>query len=1065
MCERSSGKFGSVMKLRSFGYRRNLAWDSAASVPATADYRVHASPSYFVLEPRVAFDAALAATAGQTLTAAVASHGGVEESSSADVSSPHFEATQLFAALAALPQLADHLDTGTRIPDTASISSALNALSLKTLPPPIDYRPLEIAATGLPSTGGGTNIGAWGIWSNVGTIGSIAIDIRATVVTADTAARVDFGTSGDDLLLSCYDGSLTVKWELFQAGTSQTVAVVSSPHISITDIDGIGSQSNLPGTPELEAVSPNLHHLTSYTVDNPTNLQTSFAGISLMVQGTTAQNSEPTSLVAFDWSNVSSWQITYTALSPYPNNRNFIHDGNSGFTFADPQKSYLLNLDLDATDATASGFSHRSTFIENGIAVPVAGPGTLIAQNSILGTDLDRADVVLKNADISDELLVGDSTALAGTVNGLAYSITRESGQIKIILIGHESLTAYEQALRQITFRNTSDNPSGADRRVEISVTNAAFETTSNIAVSTIEVVTVNDAPTPTADTAAVSEDNKIVVSAASGLLANGTDAESDALTVTEFSIDGVSGTFTAEGTTSVHGSGSLTVHTDGSYAFDPGTAYNGLKSGETATETVWYKISDGNGGTATAQLIITIRGVNDTPVTIDPANPGTPSNPVPASNSGHVLPVQNAKDSQHITPLNAGLAIVDPDGDRLIYTAIGLPKGLTINAATGVITGTLDHSASVAGTYHVQITATDPSGAKTTYALQWKVTNPPPIATDGTVSVTSGHTITIPVVQNDSDPDGDPVYIVTASAEAGKIEIGHSGQLKYTARLSFIGKDIVTYQISDGEGGFATGRFVVDVTPDDVAPQGEDSGFRPEIRSSSESQGSPEFNHLSGAVLSAAGGHRGLDAVSRALNSRHYILNAVNGIFANDATGTLRGDADIVSETVDAVSYSHSGNSAGQFNAGPLKGFVLRTAYADANVEMIVETLIGKQSLYLNLTGINHGASDAAVEWTLMLADGRPLPDWIKRDNGRTFIAEVPPGANQVSLKIFATFPDGSAVERYITIDLRTGEIMPIKPPRAGRFVPPVFKDMLIKHTGLTTGEQRRLADFPGLG
>ena len=58
-----------------------------------------------------------------------------------------------------------------------------------------------------------------------------------------------------------------------------------------------------------------------------------------------------------------------------------------------------------------------------------------------------------------------------------------------------------------------------------------------------------------------------------------------------------------------------MTLRADGSYSFEPGTAYNGLDVGETATETIEYTVSDGNGGFDTALLVISITGANDTPV------------------------------------------------------------------------------------------------------------------------------------------------------------------------------------------------------------------------------------------------------------------------------------------------------------------------------------------------------------------------------------------------------------------------------------------------------------------
>ena len=50
-------------------------------------------------------------------------------------------------------------------------------------------------------------------------------------------------------------------------------------------------------------------------------------------------------------------------------------------------------------------------------------------------------------------------------------------------------------------------------------------------------------------------------------------------------------------------------------------------------------------------------------------------------------------------------LAATDPDGDVLTYSATGLPPALTINSATGLISGTLS---STGGTYSVTATASD---------------------------------------------------------------------------------------------------------------------------------------------------------------------------------------------------------------------------------------------------------------------------------------------------------------------------------------------------------------------
>jgi VCBS repeat-containing protein len=71
------------------------------------------------------------------------------------------------------------------------------------------------------------------------------------------------------------------------------------------------------------------------------------------------------------------------------------------------------------------------------------------------------------------------------------------------------------------------------------------------------------------------------------------------------------------EGPTQVTGStgGTFTVNPDGSYEFTPGDDFNSLAEGETKTTKITYTISDGEGGTDTETLTVTVVGQNDSPV------------------------------------------------------------------------------------------------------------------------------------------------------------------------------------------------------------------------------------------------------------------------------------------------------------------------------------------------------------------------------------------------------------------------------------------------------------------
>ena len=84
-------------------------------------------------------------------------------------------------------------------------------------------------------------------------------------------------------------------------------------------------------------------------------------------------------------------------------------------------------------------------------------------------------------------------------------------------------------------------------------------------------------------------------------VLSNDTDGDVDALTVTGFTVAGVTGTHAAGATVSLVGVGSLTLGADGGYSFVPVANYNGN------VPVVTYTVSDGV-DTATATSSLTVR-------------------------------------------------------------------------------------------------------------------------------------------------------------------------------------------------------------------------------------------------------------------------------------------------------------------------------------------------------------------------------------------------------------------------------------------------------------------------
>ena len=136
---------------------------------------------------------------------------------------------------------------------------------------------------------------------------------------------------------------------------------------------------------------------------------------------------------------------------------------------------------VTTVDLAANGWS--ATYTENGAAVAIADSDSSVF--NAVAANLTSATITLTNAQTSDRLLVGGSSAASGFVNGIGWTRSGDT----ITLSGSFSKAQYADALEQITFDNTSDNPSTTQRVITVQVTDAT--TSSNVATTTIDVVAV----------------------------------------------------------------------------------------------------------------------------------------------------------------------------------------------------------------------------------------------------------------------------------------------------------------------------------------------------------------------------------------------------------------------------------------------------------------------------------------------------------------------------------------------------------------------------------------------
>ncbi len=291
-------------------------------------------------------------------------------------------------------------------------------------------------------------------------------------------------------------------------------------------------------------------------------------------------------------------------------------------------------------------------------------------------------------------------------------------------------------------------------------------------ATVTITVTPVNDNPIAVDDSAATPEDTPVTLD----VLANDGDVDGDALTVTAVS-------------TATHGL--VTLNPDSSVTYTPDPDYHG-------TDSFSYTISDGHGGSDTATVSITVTPVNDFPLAVDDSAATPEDTPVTID----VL----ANDS-------------DVDGDPLTVASVTQPAhGVVVNNGGDVAyTPAADFHGSDSFTY----TTSDGNGGSATAAVAVTVTpvNDAPLAVDDTAAIAEDTAITIDVLANDSDVDGDTLTISNVSQPANGVVVNNGSDVTYTPAAGFNGSDSFTYTVSDGHGGSDLASVTITVTPTNDPP------------------------------------------------------------------------------------------------------------------------------------------------------------------------------------------------------------------------------------------------------
>ena len=257
-------------------------------------------------------------------------------------------------------------------------------------------------------------------------------------------------------------------------------------------------------------------------------------------------------------------------------------------------------------------------------------------------------------------------------------------------------------------------------------------------------------------------------------MTANDTDPENNPLSIT--AVGGAT-----------HGTVVLNA---GNIVFTPTANYNGAAA-------FTYTLSDGN-STATGNVNVTVNPVNDTPV----AN----------NDSGLTTPFQTALNIPTSTLLGND---TDADNDTLTVDSVGGAVGGTVQLVSQSGVATFTPNAGHTGAASFTYTIKDPSNAQATATVSLTVGasgNQPPNAVADTATTNEDSPVTINVLANDTDPDGNPLTVtrLNLTGTQGSATINANNTITYNPGAAFqslntgqssAGRTTFQLPVSDGQG------------------------------------------------------------------------------------------------------------------------------------------------------------------------------------------------------------------------------------------------------------------------
>jgi len=502
------------------------------------------------------------------------------------------------------------------------------------------------------------------------TISVLANDTDADGGTPSVQAVDTSGTIG-----TVTNNGSDVDYDPNGAFESLAVGETATDNFKYTVTDGQGDSDTATVTVTISGINDDPTAVGDDT--DATDSASSFTTANVLANDSDPDTSDTLSVSGLDTSGTAG-------LVSNNNDGTFGYDPNGAFDSLAGGASATDTFKYTVTDGQGGTDTATVTVTITGQQPPVAGD-----DNAATGEDTATIISVLGNDTDGDgdpfAVQAVDTSDTTGTVTNNGSDVDYDpNGQFESLAFGE---TATD------TFRYTiSDDHGGTDT-----------------ATVTVTISGVNDAPT------AVGDDNDSTDGASSfttaNVLLNDSDPDSsDTLSVSALDTSGTAGL--------------VTNNSDGTFGYDPNGSFESLAVGETATDTFNYTVTDGQGGTDTATVTVTISGVNDTPTALD--DDGGSTHRTSSFTTANVLANDSDPDSSDALSVSgfdtsgtAGLVTNNSDG-TFNYD----PNGAFDSLAGG---------ASATDTF--KYTVTDGQGGTDTATVTVTITNGTPATAPNTVS------------------------------------------------------------------------------------------------------------------------------------------------------------------------------------------------------------------------------------------------------------------------------------------------------------------------------------------